>query len=91
MNDLRQLWYEELSDNKIKFFILNRDDIFELDDQYLFWFQNMLMQIDENRRKKQKNTNEYYVVNANEPYAPLIKSVIDKYENKIVQNEEENG
>jgi hypothetical protein len=66
----------------VKFIVLKLDDLEEaLSDEQVKQMIGILDTVKEYRKRKGKNPDpHYYVVNTDEPYAPKVKAIIDKYE-----------
>jgi putative SOS response-associated peptidase YedK len=77
-NIIRDVWSQWVRDHKLKYFVLKMEDWFAaLTDNDLMLFNGMLQKVERYREGLGKSpNNDYWIVNRDEPYADLVKSLI---------------
>lgn len=79
---LKEEWKKSMDESKLKYFVIKAEDLFELDSDDVVVFNDLLMKMENIRRwKKGKSaSNNYYIVNRDEPYANEVKKIIEENE-----------
>lgn len=83
----KQRWLQELNDNGIRYFVLKIEDFFRsLDDLEVAEFNNMLRKCERFRKSKgKKASNDYWIVNRDEPFASKVKKLIEEHYNIVLK------